>query len=47
MGAIDFDESFGYVPLLGLGGAEKVENLQKVKLKEHTSIVAQALDKIE
>jgi len=26
------DECFGYVPLLGLGGTEKVENLQKVRL---------------
>jgi hypothetical protein len=30
-GALDYDECFGYVPLLGVGGAEKIENLQKVK----------------
>lgn len=25
-GILGFDECFGYVPLLGLGGSEKVEN---------------------
>ncbi|MRG48402.1 DUF1851 domain-containing protein [Chitinophaga sp. SYP-B3965] len=44
---IAFDECYGYVPLLGSGGAEKVENLQKVKIKEHISIIAQTLGKIE
>lgn len=47
LGETAFDECYGYVPLLGLGGAEKVENLQKVKIKEHISIIAQALGKIE
>lgn len=46
-GEIGFDECFGYVPLLGLGGAEKVENLQKLKIKEHLSIIAQTLGKIK
>lgn len=41
-----FDECFGYVPLLGLGGAEKAENLQIVKIKEHISIIAQTMGKI-
>lgn len=47
LGEIAFDECYGYVPLLGLGGAEKVENLRKAKLKEHISIIAQALGKID
>ncbi|MDR6546470.1 hypothetical protein J2810_002529 [Chryseobacterium rhizosphaerae] len=47
LGKVEADECYGYVPLLGLGGPEKVENLQKVKLREHISIVAQALGKIE
>ena len=47
LGEIAYDACFGYVPLLGLGGAEKVENLQKVKIKEHISIIAQAMGKIE
>lgn len=47
LGELKFDECYGYIPLLGLGGSEKVENLEKVKLKEHISIIAQALGKIE
>lgn len=35
LGALQYDECYGYVPILGLGGSEKVENLQKVKIKEH------------
>ena len=46
LGELAADECYGYVPLPGLGGAEKVENLQKVKVKEHLSIIAQALGKI-
>ncbi|MRX74022.1 DUF1851 domain-containing protein [Bacillus lacus] len=37
--APDYDECFGYTPLLGLGGAERVENLKKVKLREHILII--------
>ena len=36
-----YDECFGYVPLLYLGGSEKPENLQKVKLREHLEIMFQ------
>lgn len=46
-GPIAFDECYGYVPLLGLGGPEKAGNLKKVKMKEHISLIAQALGKIE
>jgi len=42
-----FDECFGYVPLLGLGGPEKVENLQKVKLKEHILLISEFMGPIE
>lgn len=38
-GEISYEECFGYTPLLGLGGTEKVENLKKVKLKEHILII--------
>jgi hypothetical protein len=31
----------GYTPLLALGGPEKVENLQKVKLIEHVYLITQ------
>lgn len=47
LGELEYDECYGYVPLLGLGGGEKAENLQKVKIKEHISIIAQTLGKIE
>jgi hypothetical protein len=30
-----YDECFGYFPVLGAGGVEKVENLKKVKLTEY------------
>ncbi|MBC1793499.1 DUF1851 domain-containing protein [Listeria booriae] len=35
LGTPAYEECFGYVPILALGGPEKVENLKKVKLKEH------------
>lgn len=46
LGKLDYDECFGYVPLLGLGGSEKVENLKKVKIREHIEIIAQLVGKI-
>lgn len=46
-GKLNFDECFGYVPLLGLGGSEKVENLKKVKIKEHIELITQMVGKIE
>lgn len=38
-GEPSFDECFGFVPLLGLGGAKKVENLKKVKIREHIELI--------
>jgi hypothetical protein len=46
-GEPEFDECFGYVPLLGSGGPEKVENLKKVKLIEHIYLVTQFMGPIE
>ncbi len=45
-GNIGHDECFGYVPLLGLGGCEKVENLKKVKVREHILIISQLVGKV-
>lgn len=47
LGKLEYDECFGYVPLLGLGGSEKVENLDKVKIKEHIELITLMLGKIE
>ena len=46
-GELDYDECFGYTPLLGLGGAEKVENLKKVKLKEHILIITEFMGPLQ
>lgn len=41
LGEPAFDECFGYVPLLALGGPETVEHLKKVKLREHIALISQ------
>ncbi|KEO81840.1 T6SS immunity protein Tdi1 domain-containing protein [Tumebacillus flagellatus] len=46
-GAPKYDECFGYVPLLALGGAEKVENLKKVQLLEHLRLITELVGPIE
>lgn len=43
----EYDECFGYTPLLGLGGSEKVENLKKVKLKEHILIITELMGPVQ
>ncbi|WP_413785453.1 T6SS immunity protein Tdi1 domain-containing protein [Cytobacillus sp. IB215316] len=42
-----FDECFGYVPILGIGGSEKIENLQKVKFLEHIYLITQLVGPID
>ena len=39
-GKVAFDECFGYVPLLAMGGKECVENIKIVKLREHIAVIA-------
>lgn len=41
LGSPAYDECYGYFPLLSLGGAEKPENLKKVKLREHLELMYQ------
>lgn len=41
LGQPEFYECFGYVPLLVLGGPERVEDLQRVKMREHVLIISQ------
>ncbi|EEL70147.1 T6SS immunity protein Tdi1 domain-containing protein [Bacillus mycoides] len=43
----EYEECFGYTPLLGLGGEEKVENLKKVKLKEHILIITEFMGPVQ
>ena len=42
-----YDECFGYVPLLALGGPETAEHLQKVKLREHIALIGQLTGVLE
>lgn len=45
-GKLKFDECFGYVPLLGLGGNGKIEDLKKVKIREHIELISQLVGKV-
>jgi hypothetical protein len=40
-GVPGFEECFGYVPLLALGGSPQPENLQRAGLYEHLAVIAQ------
>lgn len=42
-----FDECFAYVPALALGGSEKIENIKKVKLREHLLLLSSIVGKLE
>lgn len=46
-GVLKYDECFGYMPLLGLGGTENIKNLKKVKIKEHILIITELLGPIQ
>lgn len=43
LGLINEDECYGFEPLLSLGGSEDVENMVKVKAREHLALIAQTL----
>jgi len=47
LGSLDYDECFGYVPLLPLGGSEKVERLQKMKIIQHIKLITDMAGRIE
>jgi hypothetical protein len=47
LGEPAFDECFGYVPALALGGPETVGHLQKVKLREHIYLLSQLTGRLE
>jgi len=45
LGPLESDEMYAFVPALALGGSPKLENLQKVKILEHLSFLAQLGEK--
>lgn len=45
-GSLEYDECFGYVPLLALGGKESVNNVKKVKIREHIALIASFIGEI-
>lgn len=45
-GDLEYDECFGYVPLLALGGKESVNNLKKVKIREHIAMIFEFIGEI-
>jgi len=47
LGKLSEDECYGYFPLLGMGGSDKIEYLKKVKIRVYLSIVAQSLGQIQ
>ena len=47
LGEPAYDECFGYVPLLALGGPETVDQLEKVKLREHIYLISQVIGVLE
>ena len=44
LGLLEIGECYGFVPTLALGGAQRLENLKRVRATEHFSIVAQTLE---
>ena len=42
-----YDECYGYVPLLGLGGSESVENMRIVKIKEYIMLIKEMLGPVQ
>lgn len=45
-GQLAYDECFGYVPLLALGGKEVTQNLKKVKIREHIALITALVGEI-
>lgn len=39
LGVPAYEECFGYVPILGAGGPERVENIQRVQMKTHIQVI--------
>lgn len=46
-GVPEYDECFGYEPILGLGDLKKIDNLNKVKLVEHIYLIKEFMGPIK
>lgn len=46
-GKPQFDEGFGFVPILAMGGVEDVAHMDKVKIREHILLISQLSGPIE
>ena len=46
-GELKYEECFGFVPVLPLGGKQDVEHLDKVNAKVHIELITQMIGKIE
>lgn len=46
-GEIKYEECFGFVPLLPLGGKKDIEHMDKVNAKVHIELITQLIGKIE
>lgn len=47
MGTPDYDECFGYSPLLALGGSESIENVKIVKTLPYIDISTQTIGRFK
>ena len=41
-GPLQFDQCFGFTPLLGLGGSRRADCLKKVRIQEYIALIAQS-----
>lgn len=46
LGKLAYNQCYGFVPLLGLGGKKSVDNLDIVSIREHIEIIAQMVGKV-
>lgn len=47
IGVPDFDECYGYVPTLVMGGKEDIEHIQIVKVLPYIDIITQSIDELK
>lgn len=45
-GKLEYNECFGYTPILAMGGTESVEHLKKVKIREHIALISNFIGEI-